>query len=250
MESKEAEFKLVYWAGNFAGRGEFVRMLLDVGGAKWVDICRDAGSSARAMQHLQGKVEGAFPVLFPPILEHNGTTFNQLPAIVLYLGQVLKLAPTTPVDLAHAMQISLTALDAVTEACAAFHPTNYHASYASQKEAAEPVIVKWLAERLPKFLGVLERQLAANGEGKGFFIGDTLTFVDLVVFNFVRGWRTSRPAHFESCADAPLLKAHAERIAVLPRVAAFLKSDRCTKMESETASPVAEAPAVQVNSFM
>ena len=43
MEDDKVEYKLYYWTGDFSGRGEYVRMMLDVCGVKWEDTIRKTG---------------------------------------------------------------------------------------------------------------------------------------------------------------------------------------------------------------
>ena len=40
-QSNTPEFTLIYWTGNFAGRGEFVRLLLEASGATYRDVSRE-----------------------------------------------------------------------------------------------------------------------------------------------------------------------------------------------------------------
>eukprot|EP00656_Telonema_subtile_P021350 TRINITY_DN2237_c0_g1_i3.p2 TRINITY_DN2237_c0_g1~~TRINITY_DN2237_c0_g1_i3.p2 ORF type:complete len:158 (+),score=41.85 TRINITY_DN2237_c0_g1_i3:497-970(+) len=154
------------------------------------------------------------------------------------------------VELAHALQVTLHAMDALSAGECAYHPTEHCGSYASQVEAAAPTIAAFLADRLPVYVSVMERQLAANGDGQGVLIGESLSFADIAVFSFLRGWRSSAAVHWNEFNDAPLLKAFAARMAAEPRVRAFLDSEACTKMEDPRNTPLAEPPLVQVNSFM
>ena len=66
----------------------------------------------------------------------------------------------------------------------------------------------------------------------------------------MRGYSTSLKEHYNANATIPLLKAHTARFYQDPKVKAFLESDKCTKMEAPDASPTAQAPQVQLNSFM
>ena len=266
MES-QPEFQLLYWKGNFGGRGEFVRLMLSVCGASWVDTAqvRAAGANHAAeqgavndeqaasscvLEYVRGEADG-YPVLFPPILVHGERVLNQTPAILLYLGQLFGLAPTEPLALAHALQVTMHALDALAGAEKAYHPLSYSGSYESQQEPAKATIAEFLEARLPVFTGVLERQLASNSEGGGYYIGASMTFADIAVYQLVRGWRSSQPIHWEaSKASHPLLVGFASRMDSEARVAAFLASDKSTQMEDPRNSPLAKEPLVQVNSFM
>ena len=117
------EFQLLYWKGNFGGRGEFVRLMLSVCGASWEDTAQVSGANHTAeqgavndeqatsgcvLEYVRGEADG-YPVLFPPILVHGERVLNQTPAILLYLGQLFGLAPTEPLALAHALQVTMHA---------------------------------------------------------------------------------------------------------------------------------------------
>ena len=97
---------------------------------------------------------------------------------------------------------------------------------------------------------MLEKALKMNNQGKGFYIGDTMTIADLVVYNFMRGYRSSAKDHFNSNINIPTIKEFIQRMDSNEKIAAFLKSDRCTKMEDPNNTPLSKAPLVQVNSFM
>ena len=50
VEQKETEYKLIYWPGrNFAGRGEYVRLMLECAGQElgvgYRDVGREEGAS-------------------------------------------------------------------------------------------------------------------------------------------------------------------------------------------------------------
>ena len=43
---------------------------------------------------------------------------------------------------------------------------------------------------------MLEKALLMNGGGKGYFVDDKMTIADLVVYNFMRGYRSSQKDHY------------------------------------------------------
>jgi glutathione S-transferase len=162
----------------------------------------------------------------------------------------------------------MTILDALSEAEMAYHPVDRNASYSSQHLVADACVATFVVERLPVFLAVLEKGLAyyrrrdgaaeqalvqpleSNAESRQFFFGNAVTIVDIALFQFIRGFKTSQPAAFDANHTIPLIKQHFTTMSVEPKIAAFLASDRCTKLESPSASPLAEPPNIQTNSFM
>jgi glutathione S-transferase len=80
-----------------------------------------------------------------------------------------------------------------------------------------------------RWIEYLEHCLASAADGgASFFFSDRLTYVDLVVYNAVTAAQVQFPAAWPALAAAnPKLVAHRERIAALPKIAAYLASDRC-----------------------
>lgn len=232
-----------------------MRLLLTVCGADWVDVARQASDKKAGafavMQYFKNAMpDGTYPVLFPPILKHGDNVFHQTIAIFTYVGKLFHLLPEDPVDLAHCYQIMLTTFDALHEAELSYHPVEKSGSYAAQHEAAERVIARFMNERLPLFMKNLELALQKNNNGASYYFGDKLSIADVVVYQFIRGYRSSQKEAFEKDESIPCIKKLVALMETRDDIGQFLASDRCTAMESESASPLAEAPNVQVNSFM
>src|SRR5215467_1552453 len=90
------KYQLYYWPG-IQGRGEFVRLALEEGGAQYVDVAgslpesRGGGVSAilRVLE-ARGVPRPPFAV---PVLKAGRQLIAQTPNILLYLGGQLGLAP-------------------------------------------------------------------------------------------------------------------------------------------------------------
>eukprot|EP00092_Neocalanus_flemingeri_P066805 GFUD01081434.1.p1 GENE.GFUD01081434.1~~GFUD01081434.1.p1 ORF type:complete len:247 (-),score=48.85 GFUD01081434.1:131-871(-) len=226
-------YKLYYHFGEFAGRGEPVRMLLHLTGAVWEDSCREKQvcGPAEVKQHLVecGEVKGQ-PLLFPPTLvDHTMSppiAITQLPCIMQYLGEKHGLAGNSLQDRTRALQIAMTWNDLLAEAMTAFHPVKLNESYQSQKAEAQPFIEKFLASRLSTFLQFFEDNLKINDGGRGFMIGSSLSFADVAILNMLRGYRGSASQHFQDNQEIPLLKALETRLEEEPGIKSFLGSDR------------------------
>ena len=63
-------------------------------------------------------------------------------------------------------------------------------------EAAEPTIKKFLEERVPKFVGNLENTLKANKKSTEWVVSDKMTYADVVLYQFIRGYRSSQKDHY------------------------------------------------------
>ncbi len=85
-----------------------------------------------------------------------------------------------------------------------------------------------MRERIPKFLGYLERAFGSNPAGKGrWLVGRGLSYVDLSAFQVVAGLRYAFPRAMRVHERRlPRLVALHDRIAALPRIAAYLSSER------------------------
>jgi glutathione S-transferase len=77
--------------------------------------------------------------------------------------------------------------------------------------------------RLPELLARLERLLAENEDGRGFWVGRGLTYVDFCAWHFLDSVRPFSQATLERFQ---LLYAFKQRIEARPRVAAYLASER------------------------
>jgi glutathione S-transferase len=97
--------------------------------------------------------------------------------------------------------------------------------YEDQKKEAKRRAPDFVKERMPKYLGWLERVLERNG-GR-WLVGLDLTYADLSAFQVVEGLRYAFPnamARLE--AKLPRLVALRDRVAARPRIAAYLASSR------------------------
>merc|ERR1712013_103972 len=84
--------------------------------------------------------------------------------------------------------------------------------------------------RLIRHLNVFTAELKRNGEGKGWFYGEDVTFVDICVATFIRAFGESMKClqndAYEKTEDYALLRAHRERFEATETYQAFAKSDR------------------------
>ena len=53
-ETMSTEYELFYWGGNFAGRGEYVRLVLSLSGKTWRDVGREEGSP-KVFEYIKSK---------------------------------------------------------------------------------------------------------------------------------------------------------------------------------------------------
>jgi glutathione S-transferase len=216
-------YELYYWP-SIQGRGEFVRLTLEEGAAKYVDVARTAGGMRKMMSMLAG--HGArLPPFAPPFLRHGAVVIAQTANILDYLGARLNLAPKHEAGRAAALQVQLTMADLVAEAHDTHHPISSSLYYKDQKAAAKRRAAAFVDERIPKFLGWMERILERNS-GR-YLLGRELGYVDLSAFQIVSGLTYAFPRAMARIARRiPRLIALQESVAERPRIAAYLSSTR------------------------
>src|SRR5688572_26241056 len=215
----------LYYGNTNQGRGEFVRLALEEARADYVDIARESGPGLgpdAMVPYLKG-TDVAHPQFAPPFLKHGDLVIGQTANILLYLGPRLALVPEDDGVRLHAHQLQLTIADLVMEIQHTHHPSAHGLYYEDQRAEALTYTRHFLDARLPKFLGFFERVLG----GREHLVGDSLSYVDLSMFQLIEGLRFGFPrtmARIER--DYRGLVAVHDRIGARPNVAAYLKSPR------------------------
>lgn len=223
-------YELYYWPG-LPGRGEFVRLALEDAGAAYVDVVREEGVGA--LMDLWHS-ESATPPFAPPILKHGKRVIGQTANILLYLGDRHPLAPKTDAARLWTHQIQLTIADFVVEAHDAHHPLGGDFYYEDQKPESARRAALFRKTRMPKFLDWFEAILARNPKGDRFLVGGRLSYADLSLFQAVDGLSYAFPkASRRALARTPRVVALRDRVAVRPRIARYLASDRRTAFNED-----------------
>jgi len=223
-------YKLYYWQG-IQGRGEFIRLALEEAGADYVDICRGPsreGMGTRAMMSVLESGSEPHVPFAPPFLRDGDLIVPHVANILFYLGPKLDLAPENEGLRVIANGLQLTITDFVAEVHDTHHPIDGGLYYRDQKREAKRRARSFVRERLPKYLGWLERVLTRNRASDGFWlVGARHTYADLSAFQVVDGLRFAFPNAMAALTRRiPRLLALRDRVAARPRIAAYLASDR------------------------
>ena len=222
-------YELHYWP-TIQGRGEFVRLALEAAGAAYTDVARGteaAGQGTPALLRYLGDETLAHPPFAPPFLKDGSVLVAQTAAILLYLAPTLKLVARSEQARVWTHQIQLTIADMVDEAHATHHPVATGLYYEDQKPEALRCAAEFCRARMPKYLAWFEQILLRNAAGPRHLVGGRLSYADLSLFQLVEGLRYAFPKAAEhALADAPGVVGLHERIGALPKVAAYLRSDR------------------------
>ena len=222
-------YELHYWP-TIQGRGEFVRLALEYAGIKYVDIARGPASAAAGKKRCSRRYRTSINTgrrsrlhTSRPSIRVIGQTAN----ILLFLGNRHALAPIDEAGWIWAHELQLTIADFVAEAHDTHHPVGVGLYYDDQKPEARRRSEQFLKSRAPKFFGYFERVIECNESANGWMVGDETSYVDLSMFQVIEGMRYAFPRFMKRIEpDHPRLIALHDRVAALPRIAAYLDSSR------------------------
>lgn len=222
-------YELHYWP-TIQGRGEFVRLALEAAGAPYIDVARGAEDTGHGMPAMllymqDGKV--THPPFAPPFLKDGDVLVGQTAAILQYLAPQLKLVARSEQARVWTQQIQLTIADMVAEAHDTHHPVGIGLYYEDQKPEAMRRAKEFCSTRIPKFLQWFESIIVRNPAGSRHLVGGKLSYADLSLFQLVEGLTYAFPkAATSALGQTPAVVQLHERIAALPKVAAYLRSAR------------------------
>ena len=222
-------YELHYWP-TIQGRGEFIRLALEAAGAPYIDVARTAGDAERgshALLKTMGDRHNTQPPFAPPFLKDGDVVVGQTAAILHYLAPPLKLVARNERLRTWTQQIQLTIADLVDEVHGTHHPIASGLSYEDQKPEALRCAKAFCSTRLPKYLLWFEAIVARNPAGPRHLVGGKLSYADLSLFQVVEGLRYAFPkAAGQAMAKTPGVVQLHDRVAKLPKVAAYLRSPR------------------------
>lgn len=219
-------YELYYWP-TIQGRGEFVRLALEYAGVDYVDVARLSGGGEKALLEFLEQENVHFPPFAPPVLKSVDMTIAQTANILLFLGSRHALAPADHAGWSWTHQLQLTIMDLVVEAHDTHHPLGVTLYYEDQRAAAKRRTAAFKEHRLPKFLGYFERVLERNPAGDAHLVGNSITYVDLSMFQVIAGLHYAFPNVMQQVAARyPRLKALHDRVTAQPRIRAYLNSPR------------------------
>ena len=222
-------YELHYWP-TIQGRGEFVRLALEAAGAAYVDVARSAGDEQQGMSDMLRSMQQdtlPCPPFAPPFLKDGKLWVAQTAAILHHLAPTLKLVARSEQSRIWTLQIQLTIADVVSEAHDTHHPLGSALYYGEQKPEALRRAKGFCGERLPKFMVWFEQILQCNPAGPRHLVAGKLSYADLSLFQLIEGLMYAFPTAASKALDqAPLVTQLHRRVAKLPRVAAYLRSER------------------------
>ena len=132
-------YEFYYWPMS-PGRGEFVRLALEEGGADYVDVARlpeSEGGGVPAMLRLLSGETVKTPSFAPPFLKAGDLLIGQTANILLFLGPRHGLAPADEAGRLWTHQLQLTFTDFIKEIHDTHHPIASALYYEEQKRGGQ-----------------------------------------------------------------------------------------------------------------
>jgi glutathione S-transferase len=230
MARTQPTYELFYWPG-IQGRGEFVRLAFEDAGVPYDDVGRrpeEEGGGVAAIERLLEEPGPWLTPLGPPALRHGRIVVAQTAAILQYVAPLLDLVPRDEASRRRAHQIQLTIADLVAEVHETHHPVAVSLYYEDQRREAARRSAAFVRERIPLYLGYLDRALDSNPRGRGrWLVAGRCGYVDLSAFQAVAGLRYAFPRAMRRHERRfPRLGALHDAVAARPRLAAYLASER------------------------
>src|SRR5699024_10515748 len=102
----------------------------------------------------------------PPALRHRKVVVAQTAAILQYVAPRIGVVPPDEASQLRAHQLQLTIADLVAEVHDTHHPIAVSLYYEDQRAEARRRAACFVRERIPKYLGYLDRALDSNRSGR------------------------------------------------------------------------------------
>jgi glutathione S-transferase len=221
-------YELYYWP-TIQGRGEFVRLALEEGGARYRDVARESGRGAGmpAMLALLHRGRLARPPFAPPFLKAGRLIIGQTANILQFLGPRHGLVPRDAGARLWVHQLQLTVTDFLVEVHDTHHPISGSLYFEEQRKEARRRSADFLKARVPKFLGYFDDVMGRSGRRARFLTGSKLTYADLSLFQVIAGLSYAFPkSATELARKYRRLFVLREHVQERPRIAAYLASPR------------------------
>jgi glutathione S-transferase len=159
-------YKLHYFNGR--GLGEVSRLIFTVAGQKFEDIRHEHSDWPSHKAEM--------PLGQMPVLEFNGVKLPQSLAIARFLAKQFQLAGKDNFEQAKVDAV----VDTIHDLLLAFRPTRMEKDEVKKQEITK----KFIDEELPKHFQNLETLGKLYGNGGNYFVGNQLTWADLLFYDF------------------------------------------------------------------
>eukprot|EP00092_Neocalanus_flemingeri_P011091 GFUD01011939.1.p1 GENE.GFUD01011939.1~~GFUD01011939.1.p1 ORF type:complete len:210 (-),score=56.02 GFUD01011939.1:177-779(-) len=199
-----SDIKLTYFPAK--GRAEIARIILSYSGKKFTD--------ERLSGEQFGAIKSSLPYTQIPVLDYKGEVICQSLTIARFLAAESGLTGRNNLENAQANEI----VDAVADLQNAF----VKVFFAKDQDG----VMNALDKTYPAGLANLEKILKSRG-GQ-FFVGNNLTWADLVVFQFVNDGMANTPP--KDLKAFPNIADLCKRVAEFPNIKSWLAARPVTNM--------------------
>ncbi|CAH3143812.1 unnamed protein product, partial [Pocillopora meandrina] len=208
LQETMSGYKLYYF--DVRGRAEIVRLSFVAANMEYEDIrfTREEWVKEKECEPPLGQA----PFLVTP----DGKVLGQSQAIMKYVCRIGGLSPTDSFDEAIADMI----VGGVEDFFQALIKAHMEKEEAKKTELMKEFFEETLANRLPRYENILK----ANNEGKGFFVGDKLTYADIIFFDLMNLLEKGEPTAPKALEKFPLLAAHHKRVLDVPGIKKWVET--------------------------
>ncbi|XP_020901884.1 probable glutathione S-transferase 5 isoform X2 [Exaiptasia diaphana] len=197
-------YKLYYF--NARGRAEPARLCFAAAGVKYEDV------RYTFEEWSKEKAAGLSPMGFLPMLEVDGKKLNESLAIMRYLAREFGLCPKDSFMVAQC--------DMVVDSLFDVFGKLYAFKFEKDEEKKKNLEKEFYEKVVPNFYTKMTALLKNNSKGKGFFVGDKLTYADIMVFYCLDLVHIVK----DLLGDHPELKAHFERVGNVPGIKKWVET--------------------------
>ncbi|CAF1539312.1 unnamed protein product [Adineta steineri] len=196
-------YKLYYF--NTRGRAEVARLIFIAADQKFEDIRYEHSEWASHKNEM--------PLEQMPVLEVDGVKLPQSGAIARFLAKQFHLAGKDNFEQAKVDAV----VDTIADAMAQFLPIRFEKDETKQLE----MVKNFFANELPKHLQNLEVLAKQFGNGGSFFVGNNLTWADLLFYEVTE---TLLGLNKNALDNHQWLKQNRVEVEKQPRIAEYLKN--------------------------
>jgi len=213
-EKKVTKPTIIYF--SLAGRAEIARLLLEL-----ADVSYDyhsisySGSPGENWEEYKKAHAHDLPFGQLPLYKEPGVSIVQSHTIVRYLAKKHGFNGSN--------EHEAITIDALYEAGRDLITAYYMAKYAEESQRAAK-LEKCVNEEVPKHLGQWETILQRNHGGHGYFVGDRISYADVLIFWIVK-LVSETPGGKEAIEGFPAIAGFLERVSNLPNIKRYFASD-------------------------
>ncbi|KAL9962484.1 hypothetical protein ACROYT_G031589 [Oculina patagonica] len=205
-------YQLYYF--DVRGAGEVCRLAFAAANVEFEDIRFSVAGDREEWQ--KEKASGRPPLgQVPFIVTPEGKVLGQSSAITKYICKQAGLSPTDSFDEALADMIT----DGIADLKSGLGKIHFERDEAKKEELTKDMLENTLPTRLQKF----ETILKDRNEGKGFFVGDKLSYPDIDFFDLMNIFTRGEPTVPEQLHKFPLLVEHYKRVLEVPGIKAWVE---------------------------